>query len=63
MTERMGWRGLLTFATIDALLVVAASTAWAAPAATPAASGPTLPTLLLLGVGLVGATWRRDAAN
>ena len=52
MTKLMGWRRLLTFATIDALLVFAAGTAVAAPAVAPPAAGPALPALLVLGVGL-----------
>ena len=63
MTNPMGWRRLLTFATIDALLVFAAGTALAAPAAALPASGPSLPTLLVLGVGLVGVTLRRQAQD
>lgn len=60
MIKLTGWRRLLTCATVDALLVVAAGAAWAAPAAAPVpASAPALPALLLLGVGLVGVTWRR----
>lgn len=61
MTKYVDWRRLVTFATVDALLVVAAGAAWAAPAATPvAASAPALPALLLLGIGLVCVAWRRD---
>ena len=55
MTTSMGWRRFLTFATIDALLMVTAGAAWAAPAAPASASAPSLPVLLLLGVGLVSA--------
>ncbi len=63
MTKHMGWRRLLTFATVDALLVVTAGTAWAAPAAPVSAATPSLPVLLVLGVGLVGAGLRRDATD
>jgi hypothetical protein len=59
MTNLKGWRTLLTVATIDAVLVFAAGTATAAPAAALPAPGPALPVLLLLGVGLVGTTLRR----
>jgi hypothetical protein len=63
MTTIIGWRRFLTFATIDALLIVTAGAAWAAPAAPASAPAPSLPLLLLLGVGLVSAGWRRDAAD
>lgn len=58
MSNLVTWRRVLGFAMIDALLVVTAGAASAATAATrlPAAS-PALPALVLLGVGLVGATW------
>jgi len=59
MTNLKGWRMWLTVATIDAMLVFTAGTALAAPATAPPASGPALPILLLLGVGLVGTTLRR----
>ncbi len=63
MIKLVGWRRLLTCATIDAVLVVAAGTAWAAPAAPVPAATAALPALLLLGVGLVSAKWRRGAAD
>ncbi|MGA3400321.1 MAG: hypothetical protein ABSC95_13960 [Acetobacteraceae bacterium] len=63
MTKLMGWRKLLTFVTIDALLVVTAGAAWAAPAMPTPASTPALPVLLVLGVGLVSARWRQDATD
>jgi hypothetical protein len=63
MTKLLGWRGLLTCATIDALLVLAAGTAWAAPTAPVPAATPTLSVLLVLGVGLVSAGWPRRAAG
>ncbi len=63
MTKLLGWRGLLTCATIDALLVLAAGAAWAAPTAPVPAATPALPVLLVLGVGLVSAGWRRGAAG
>ncbi|HTW73035.1 MAG TPA: hypothetical protein VME47_24375 [Acetobacteraceae bacterium] len=60
MTNVSGWRRFLTCATIDILLVVAAGSAIAAPAAHRAAvAQPVLPTLLLLGIGLCGLPWRR----
>lgn len=63
MTKLVGWRRLLTCATIDALLVVAAGAAMAAPATPVPGSTPAFPVLLLLGVGLIGATWRRGAED
>ena len=63
MTKFMGWRGLVTFATVDALLIFAAGTALAAPPAALTVPGPTLPTLLVLGVGLVIATLRRGVED
>lgn len=59
MTNLKGWRRLLTVTTIDAVLVFAAGTAMADPAVALPASGPTLPVLMVLGVGLVGITLRR----
>jgi hypothetical protein len=59
MTNIMRWRGLLTFATVDALLIFAAGTALAAPPSALPASSPAMPTLLVLGVGLVVASLRR----
>jgi hypothetical protein len=61
MTELMGWRRWLTCATIDALLVCAATAAWAAPASHTPAYAPALPTLLVVGVGLFGASLGRHA--
>jgi hypothetical protein len=63
MTKLISWRNLVTFATIDAFLVFAAGSAMAAPGATLPAAGSSLPTLLLLGVGLISATLRRGAAE
>lgn len=59
MTNLKGWRRLLTVTTIDAVLVFAAGTAMADPAVALPASGPALPVLMVLGVGLVGITLRR----
>lgn len=56
MTNLKGW---LTVATIDAVMMFAGGTAMAAPAAAAPSSGPALPVLMLLGVGLVSATLRR----
>jgi hypothetical protein len=63
MTKFTGWGGLLTFATIDAWLVFTAGAALAAPAAALPGSDPTLPTLLVLGVGLVVASLRRGVED
>jgi hypothetical protein len=63
MIELMGWRRWLTFATIDVLLVFAATAAWAAPASHLPVYAPTLPTLLLVGVGLFGASLGRRAEH
>ena len=60
MTNTMGWRRLLTCATIDILLITAAGTAMAAPVAAASSAGtPVLPTLLLIGVGVCGIPLRR----
>jgi hypothetical protein len=63
MTELMGWRRWLTFATIDVLLVFAATTAFAASASHPPVYAPALPTLLVVGVGLFGASLGRHAKH
>lgn len=63
MTKFMGWRRFLTFATIDVFLMVTAGAAWAASAAPSSAATPSLPVLLLLGVGLVSASRRHDATE
>lgn len=54
MTGIMSWRALATFATVDALLILTTTSAWAASAAEKlAGSGSALPTLLVA-IGLVG---------
>ena len=54
MLTRTGWRRFLTCATIDAFLITAAGAAWAASAAAKLPeTGPAMPALLLVGVGLV----------
>ena len=60
MTNNMGWRRLLTWATIDVLLLIGAGSAIAAPVGpTPSAGVTALPALLMLGVGLCGIPLRR----
>lgn len=60
MTKLVGWRGFLTFAMIDAMLMLTAGAAWAAAPAAPATTAvPGIPALLVMGVGLVGAGWFR----
>jgi hypothetical protein len=49
----------MTVATIDAVLMFATGTAMAAPGAVLPPQGPGLPVLMLPGVGLVSATFRR----
>ncbi len=63
MIKLMGWRKLLTFATVDAVLICTAGAASAAVTATTLPAMPALPTLLLLGVGLVGVTLQRGAVE
>jgi hypothetical protein len=51
MTTQRGWRRLAVCATIDAILIVTAGTAMAAPPVATVA--PHVPTLLMLGVGMI----------
>lgn len=63
MIELSGWRRWLTCATVDAVLVCAAGAAMAAPVTALTAPAPALPILLVLGVGLMGATLRRGVKD
>lgn len=56
MTTYAGWRRLAACAMIDTVLIVSAGAAMAAPVGAAAAFAPHLPTLLVLGIGMVSAS-------
>jgi len=56
MTRYTGWRRWAAGAAIDAVLMVSAGVAMAAPAEPTAAFAPHVPALLVLGIGMITAS-------
>jgi hypothetical protein len=55
MSKQIPWRKLALWTAIDAILIVTAGSAMAAPAASAATASMHVPALLMLGIGMVTA--------